>query len=499
MAGTIGTNVTADGSNEYDLVRSILTEIEKMIDSREINERARLNRMMAEYLLQNNSPVCASVRKENAQDMENVLIAQGMPYISFPNDRGDRLFIVREEDKEKFFELQQFVYSRDGSLFASQTEENMLLAGEKEHEKTAIKLTVKSDAELSMLQAKLCNHDIVYGICENKNGEHSVIISPHLVREGKGDLISFEMEWAMTQTYAGKTFGSGTGKINLNKLRTKQGAYDEKQIHAILHNENAVLTDINGNSNYYIEKNKETVIVYKKDDNGDWQQEVKLDGEDGREAFVRNYASKISDMYSYIGEELEDGYAHTKMPKAEAQMNKPQNFSRPLATDLSQKDQAIKNMCDKEFNGEGGLIMILKKKAINNIKDRFPESKLKAMTQEQFYVLVKNETARLLEPDNAKETPEYYKFLNENSTDFSQNEKRTFCEELAGHFINEHENDAMEIDIDRVSIRDRLREIAQAERDRAAKEAERNQDQERNAPNKKEDKGQEREEPRPWD
>ena len=499
MAGTIGTNVTTDGSTEFDLMKTILAEIEKMIDSRETNERARLNKMMAEYLLQNHTPVCANVPGKNAQEMENILIAQGMPYISFPNEKGDRLFIVREEDKEKFFELQKQVYSRDGSRFSSQTEKNMLLAGQSSKEKTAIKLTVKNKAELSILQAKLSNHDIVYGVSENDK-ECSVIISPNSLVSMKGkDLISFEMEWAMTQTFAGKTFGfSKGGDINLNKLRTAQGAYDESQIRSVLDNENAILTDVNGNSNYYIEKNKEVITVYKKDENGDWQQEAQLDGKDGREAFVRNYAAKINDMYSYTEEELKDGYAHTNMTKAEAQANIPEGFKRPSTSKLSPKDQAIKSICDKEFDGEGGLITLLKKKALNNIKDKYPESKIKAMTQEQLYKLVKEETARLLEPDNAKETPEYYKFLNENSTDFSVDEKRTFCEELAGHFVNEHEKDDIEIDVSRISIRDRLREIAQAERDRAAKETERNQDQERTAPDKKADKDKEREEPNPF-
>ena len=112
----------------------------------------------------------------------------------------------------------------------------------------------------------------------------------------------------MTQTYAGKTFGLGNDKIdgmNLNKLRKEQGAFDEKQIRALLDKEDCVLTDVKGNSNYYIEKNKEVITVYKKDEKGEWQQEAQLDGKDGREAFVRNYAAKITDMYTYEGEELD--------------------------------------------------------------------------------------------------------------------------------------------------------------------------------------------------
>lgn len=61
MAGNIGTNVTTDGSSEMNLLKSILSEIEKWIDSREMTEKAQLNKKMAEYLLQDKVPICASV------------------------------------------------------------------------------------------------------------------------------------------------------------------------------------------------------------------------------------------------------------------------------------------------------------------------------------------------------------------------------------------------------------------------------------------------------
>ena len=41
MAGNIGTNVTTDGSSEMNLLKSILSEIEKWIDSREMTEKAQ--------------------------------------------------------------------------------------------------------------------------------------------------------------------------------------------------------------------------------------------------------------------------------------------------------------------------------------------------------------------------------------------------------------------------------------------------------------------------
>ena len=203
MAGNIGTNVTTDGSSEMNLLKSILSEIEKWIDSREMTEKAQLNKKMAEYLLQDKVPICASVPGKNAKDLENLIIAQGIPYISFKNEAsGDYLFIVREEDKEKFEQLQREAFSKDGSLFRSQTEKNMLEVGLHGKEKEVIKLTVKNDAEMSMLQAKLANQNIVYGVCEIE-GEKSIVISPDdLARLNGKDLISFEMEWAMTQTYA---------------------------------------------------------------------------------------------------------------------------------------------------------------------------------------------------------------------------------------------------------------------------------------------------------
>lgn len=419
MAGNIGTNVTTDGSSEMNLLKSILSEIEKWIDSREMTEKAQLNKKMAEYLLQDKVPICASVPGKNAKDLENLIIAQEMPYISFKNEAsGEYLFIVREEDKEKFEQLQREAFSKDGSLFRSQTEKNMLEVGLHGKEKEVIKLTVKNRAEMSMLQAKLANQNIVYGVCEI-DGEQSIVISPDdLARLNGKDLISFEMEWAMTQTYAGKTFGFGENEngMNLNKLRKAQGAFDEDQIKTLLDKEDCVLTDVKGNSNYYIEKNKEVITVYKKDEKGEWQQEAQLDGKDGREAFVRNYAAKITDMYAYEGEELQDGYDHTKMSKPEAQATIPDDFKRPTTAQLSPKDRAIKEICDHRFQGEGGLLSVIQKKAINNVKDRYSENAIKSMTKVQLHDLIKAETSRLLDPANAKETPEYQAFLEENGT-----------------------------------------------------------------------------------
>ena len=490
MAGNIGTNVTTDGSSEMNLLKSILSEIEKWIDSREMTEKAQLNKKMAEYLLQDKVPICASVPGKNAKDLENLIIAQGMPYISFKNEAsGDYLFIVREEDKEKFEQLQREAFSKDGSLFRSQTEKNMLEVGLHGKEKEVIKLTVKNRAEMSMLQAKLANQNIVYGVCEI-DGEQSIVISPDdLTRLNGKDLISFEMEWAMTQTYAGKTFGFGENEndMNLNKLRKAQGAFDEDQIKTLLNKEDCVITDVKGNPNYYIEKNKEVITVYKKDENGEWQQEAQLDGKDGREAFVRNYAAKITDMYAYEGEELQDGYDHTKMSKPEAQATIPNDFKRPTAAQLSPKDRAIKEICDHRFQGEGGLLSVIQKKAINNVKDRYSENAIKSMTKVQLHDLIKAETSRLLDPANAKETPEYQAFLEESTLEFSQEERYKFCEEMSGHFKNEHEHDDMEVEVNRVKIKDRLREILQKEKEREQKEAERTQNKEQIENNKTQD------------
>lgn len=502
--GNIGTNVTTDGSSEMNLIKSVLSEIEKWLDSREMTEKAKLNKMMAEYLLQNKTPICASVPGKNAKDLENLLITQGMPYISFKNEAsGEYLFIVREQDKEKFEQMQREAYSRDGSLFRSQTEKNMLEVGLHSKEKEAIKLTVKNDAEMSMLQAKLANHNIVYGVCEIE-GEKSVLISPgDLARLNGKDLISFQMEWAMTQTYAGETFGlskDGRDDMNLNKLRKAQGEFDEAQIKALLNNDDCVLTDVKGNSNYYIEKNKEVITVYKKDEKGEWQQEAQLDGEDGRKAFVRNYAAKITDMYAFKGEELQAGYERTTMSKPDAQANIPHGFVRPTTSQLSPKDKVIKEICDTRFQGEGGLLSIVQKKAINNIKDRYSENTIKSMTKMQLYKSIKNETARLLDPANAKETPEYQAFLEESTLEFSQAERRTFCKEMAEHFNNEHERDDMEVEVNHIKIKDRIREIQETEKERTQKERERTQNKEQTENSKEQaDKGKERELISPFD
>ena len=473
MAGSIGTNVTADGQAEMELLKRIIGEIEKKIARKEITMQDKLNMKMAKFLLQeNNIPNRSNIEKKHYKALEKLLIEHEIPYYPIRNERGDVLLLTDPKDKEMVMQLQETVFTMDGSLFRSQTQKNILNAGLQNNEKEAIKITVKNAAEFSILQAKLSNHQIVYGASE-KAGVYEVIISPGaILNNSDKDLVSFEMEWALAQTLAGDTFGNGDGEVNLHDLRAKQGAYDESQIQNFLKSDFAILTDVNGNSNYYIEKHKNTLLAYQKDENGEWKEVSRLDDLQAQDAFVRNYAAKITDMYTYKNEELQNGLTHIKLSRAEAQRDLPDGFvngdRRKYTTDkLSPKDRMIKEISDKELDGPGGLLYIIKTRAYQNLRNRIPDQRWKVLTKEQQYTLLKEEIGRLLHPDNAKETPEYKEFLMKDISGLSPREKYSFCEELASHFTDEHEHGKMEIDISRVNIKDKLWEIELEQREKA--------------------------------
>lgn len=472
MAGTIGTNVTVDGSTEFQILQMVLSDLEQAQSRRERSLKDKLALRMTEYLMQENgTPVHNLIPRKYAADLEAKLQYNAIPYVRIDNPVGDALFVCRTEDSKAFMREQKSVFGMYGNEVK---ESSLLISCNNAQTKEAICLKTKTRENFSILQAKLENAGINCAISGERD-DMNVVISPYFLfnEDPSQGLIPFELEWAMTQSLGDSMFDKGDGAYTMDELRTLQAAYDEAQIDAVFDSENAILTDVNNASNFYLEKRGELLMLYGRDENGEWtlSQKTSIKEKDAFHAILRSTASKINNMYAYTGEETTAGREQTKLNPALAALKHPEGFRNgrgKLTEDmLSEKNKAVKIMCRQEILP---VLTAINHQAIENVKARYTKSQWNVMNTPSKYNLVKKEVQKLLQPKNAKKTSAYEKFLTEISAKVSLEEKREMFENIAHHFIEEHETGKGELEIERINAKQRLDEIERKAKNTLQKE-----------------------------
>jgi hypothetical protein len=201
--GQINGYVTADPDGIQKLIQDILDKMEEMLPKKQ-DPRAKLARALADYVSGNGQAEYKLVPEKFVKDFETRLIAGNIPFITVPDDRGNMGFIVRDKDRDKFWEIQEDIFSLSTDYYAQNTLSKMVETAKRSKETEVVTLSFDDFDMFNNAKDILNAQNIVYADAENHNPEYdmngyAIISKDTLFRENGKDLCCAEMHYAMLQ------------------------------------------------------------------------------------------------------------------------------------------------------------------------------------------------------------------------------------------------------------------------------------------------------------
>ena len=201
--GQINGYVTADPDGIQKLIQDILDKMEEMLPKKQ-DPRAKLARALADYVSGNGQAEYKLIPEKFVKDFETRLIAGNIPFITVPDDRGNMGFIVRDKDRDKFWKIQEDIFSLSTDYYAQNTLSKMVEIARNNKETEVVTLSFDDFDMFNEAKDILNAQNIVYADAENHNPEYdmngyAIISKDTLFRENGKDLCCAEMHYAMLQ------------------------------------------------------------------------------------------------------------------------------------------------------------------------------------------------------------------------------------------------------------------------------------------------------------
>jgi hypothetical protein len=168
--GQINGYVTADPDGIQKLIQDILDKMEEMLPKKQ-DPRAKLARALADYVSGNGQAEYKLVPEKFVKDFETRLIAGNIPFITVPDDRGNMGFIVRDKDRDKFWEIQEDIFSLSTDYYAQNTLSKMVETAKRSKETEVVTLSFDDFDMFNNAKDILNAQNIVYADAENHNPE----------------------------------------------------------------------------------------------------------------------------------------------------------------------------------------------------------------------------------------------------------------------------------------------------------------------------------------
>lgn len=224
MAGsTIGTNIITDGSTEYELLKALLNEIEKILEEKGDNEYVKNLKFLAARLDGGGKLNYKLVQNKYVKELKDGLRNANIPYILMPNECGQTAIVVRDKDSQKFLEIQQRIFSRYTDYWKEQAVDNMVknIETDPEYHRSKIPVLTFEDNAMRLICAqKLYGNSVVTGYMDGKT-----IVHPTSAYNKSGDLVDVQLDMAMEQAK-----GDGYTGYNLLDIRKEQAKYDQETL-----------------------------------------------------------------------------------------------------------------------------------------------------------------------------------------------------------------------------------------------------------------------------
>lgn len=187
-----------------------------------------LMRQMAEYMKQGGAIEVNMVDKRFQARLEAELTARNIPFGPYKTSNANQiLFVVREQDRDLFLEIQAQVYKQDAQYESYCTSEQLLQEYRDEGEQKAQILNVVNILDSEVIKNKLSQNNAAFG------DDNEKIVLGHdtldFAESGK-DMCRFNLDMALyatkVNTQKENSVFSNEDKENYRGVRAKQEAYD---------------------------------------------------------------------------------------------------------------------------------------------------------------------------------------------------------------------------------------------------------------------------------
>lgn len=474
------TNVTPDGLAELEFIKKVFSLIEEYSFAQMKTEEARMLQTVANHV-NNGGELCYKLMdKEDGEKLKDLMLRRNIPYTVIPDDNGRYAFFVRDIDETAFKEAQEDVYALDPTRHTQLTEDALLESAKRCGDKDVVELKFNTQEDFEKAQKELHKNKVVCAI--DKENKTLLINSVNLYSTNNNDLVSFELDWAITQSLNDEMFGGESPKILENEdgevkipgkdskfqhYFNEEAKYDmyilKEFAKAVKSHSTAALIDAkNGSATYLVVKNGE----------------LYLDGAMGREkallsareidaytpeklgAFLSQYAFRINNP-TFMMDSLEkiNEFANFSMEAAKKYTDetvlKNSGGEEPLRK-RNTLDSYGMNAKDKEilkFKSEIGTYLDgLKKAAKENIQKDPDFKKLSYSEKRDAY---KTELCKLMRD---AENEKYMDLINSNTTYLTKEEKTMWLSNIEKHFRLEMEDINHEVNISKKNVKERIEE-----------------------------------------
>ncbi len=174
MSTTIGTNVVNDGQELLNFIQSMLNELEKVLENRDLSKEQHNLKLLNKALrtgqsLQISDPQYYS----DAKEIMKILDAKDIPYITIPSNVGGQnriSIVVREADAGELQKAAELTFTQNGRFYQELDFDTMLKDIKTEpifkNQQTPV-FEFKDSATRAMFTAELAKNDIPYAFDDN--------------------------------------------------------------------------------------------------------------------------------------------------------------------------------------------------------------------------------------------------------------------------------------------------------------------------------------------
>lgn len=458
---TMGTNVVADEQEYIEMIKRFFDSIEKAyLKNDENQKKMKMLDSMRRHAMLGGHFAYNAIPRQFAKNISMALEHEGIPYIMTPDERGDMMFVLKDKDANKFYEIQKSFYLMSTDYTKELTPETILSLYRTQGIKNVDTLSFENEQMAQIAMQKLYQSGVTFASTKDGN-KTTLYISPmSMYSEAGQDLNNFELLHAFEQAKTDNVLVNclPKGSDNLLDLRFKQNAYDQSKIthfsQALAAGGEMVLCNGKGSQNIYIQVNADRSVSVMELKNNVWTStplniNPNADVKDIA-IVISKYAEKIKNMDVVSMEKFNEWDMMDNVPEDQ----KKRYGDRPVPSmekEIGELSQANLIQESKELEMVLGAI---NREATKRVNARIGD---KIVPQAQAYEMKKQAIKSIMQD---KDLPEIRHFLDvESRSGISQEMKREWFENIRSHYENPHEKGAFECRLDKVNIKDIERDL----------------------------------------
>lgn len=481
----IGTNVTVDGSAEYEFINKILSIAEEKYFAKNRTEEAKNVRKIAEHISNGGQGSYKLIEKKYEKPMREALRDSKIPFTVIYDNNENAAFVIRDIDADAFTKVQHDVFSKYTDYYAQVKTEDLCRIAKNNGDKEVVKLSFQTKEDFYEAQTKLYSSGVVCSV--DKENLTLYVNSADLYSSKGEDLVAFELEWATNQAMNDSLFGGdpeNNQDSELQIIRNIQATHDMEMVKAfstaVQTGKDMVMVNAKNSSKTYMESGIDGLHIRKQDANGIWndtayfsKEDIAKLGDEGVGAIVSKFAFEIKDKIvidakdksSVLNATKEAAYEWSKAWANEKDatgniIKVNEDFARQLRPEklLEGRDLEADNLKKTEIKK---VTAAVEKEA----RRRCEAKKTSTMTPLQVRNLYKDEAKAIL---REKELMEIKIFINSENPYFSAEEKKQWIDNIEKHLSNEQEKIIHELNITKVNIKELEKQLKEKEAEKVA-------------------------------